>query len=85
MMLAGWSSSEVALLSCHECAPSQVGTHLDMTLDIVRMLDPNKQAQLPGHRVVGVMKIGNIVHRSLSGNQTDISCILRQCPNYFTT
>ena len=36
MVLVTWSPSEAALLSCHECALSQVSVHPYMTLDFAR-------------------------------------------------
>ena len=42
MVLVTWSSSGAALLSCHECAVSQVGTHPDMKFNVDRMENSNK-------------------------------------------
>ena len=44
MVLAAISPS--ALQGCHECSLSQVDTHPDITLDIARMEDSNKQTRL---------------------------------------
>ena len=41
MVLVAWLPSGAALYSGHECALSQVGTHLDMTLDVAGMQDNN--------------------------------------------
>ena len=36
MVLVAWFPSGTALESCHECALSEVGTQLDMPLDVAR-------------------------------------------------
>ena len=42
-MLVALCSSEAALLSHHECALSQIGTHLNVTLGGVEARNANKQ------------------------------------------
>ena len=39
--------SEAALYSCHECSLSQVGTNLDMTLDVARTEKEEAQQNKP--------------------------------------
>ena len=43
MVLAAWFPSGTALISCHERTLSQVGTHPDMTLDVIKTLRKNPQ------------------------------------------
>ena len=45
-MLAGWSPSGAALLSCRECALSQVSTRARITLDVARTVNANTQTIL---------------------------------------
>ena len=44
MVLVVWCPSGAALLSCHDCALSQIGAHPGVTLNVARMYTTtNKQ------------------------------------------
>ena len=78
MALAAWSPSEAALGSHHECAPSQVGTRFDMTLDVARMSN-NKQTELDGIALHKSVRRGGEIAQLVTGVR------IRHCHNISST
>ena len=53
MLLVAWFPHGAALLSHQDCVLSQLGIHRDVTLDVARMLNNNKERAVGGWCTVG--------------------------------